>query len=382
MNILMFTHERNLNGASKSMLNLIDELGAKGVNFYVVCPYREGPVFDALAERGITILYHDFHRWMRRRPDNSFKWLGICLKWKLWNRYCDYREALKIRKEIADLDINILHSNTSVINIGGILAGMTNIPHIWYVREFGKEDFNLHYLDGEKETYQYIGEHADCVVTISAALNRKIKQYIPDNKLELIYNGVGDENILEREYVTDGECSFLIAGTIQPGKGQDVAINAVQELRQRGYNNFKLYIAGRGDTQWLEPLANRCGESVVFLGQISDMAELRKSMNVELVCSKSEAFGRVTVEAMMGGMPVIGANTGGTPELINDGVTGFLYEQGDHLLLADKMQFFLDHPDMIEVMGREAQKEATRKYSIERCAEDVYKVYQKVVNSR
>lgn len=378
MNVLMFTHEKNLNGASKSMLNLIDELKRRNVNFYVVSPFNDGPVIDELTDRGVKVFCHDCKRWMRKKPDNWKRWMGIRLKWVVYNQFYNAIEARKIKREIVDLDIDILHSNTSVINIGGIVSKMTGIPHIWYIREFAKEDFGLHYLEGEAETYRYIGRHADSIITVSNALNGKMRRFIPASKLEMIYNGVGAENIIDRKSVSKAEYSFLITGTIQPGKGQDVAVKAAKELCRRGYSNFKLYIAGRGDTAWLESAAHDCRDKIIFLGQISDMAALRKKMDVELVCSKCEAFGRVTVEAMMGAMPVIGANTGGTPELIIDGKTGLLYEQGNYKMLADKMQFFLDNPREMEKMGIEAQNYAVKAYNIKRCADDVYKTYLSV----
>lgn len=381
MRVLMLTHEKNLNGASKSMLNLIDEL--KGyVSFFVVCPFRNGPVVAALQERGIKIFFHDCKRWMRREPKSRIKWFGVRAKWVIYNQFRNVLAAEHLKKKIRNLDIDIIHSNTSVINIGGILHKMTGIPHIWYIREFGKEDFGLNYLCGEAETYQYIGKRADIVITVSNALNKKVSQLIPNTSLRTIYNGVGNENIIDRKFSRKTEYSFLVTGTLQPGKGQDVAIKAVRELQNRGYHNFKLFIAGSGNVEWLKALSADCEDAVVFLGRVENMVELRQHMDIEIVCSKSEAFGRVTVEAMMGAMPVIGADTGGTPELIKDGETGLLYRQGNTKALADKMEFFLNNPNAIETMGLAAQKYAVQEFSIKRCAVEVYEAYKTLAENK
>lgn len=82
---------------------------------------------------------------------------------------------------------------------------------------------------------------------------------------------------------------------------------------------------------------------IIFLGQIDDMPALRESMNIELVCSECEPFGRCTVEAMQSRLIVIAANTGGTLDIIQDGLNGFLYQQGDYLDLAQKIQDIIEH---------------------------------------
>jgi glycosyltransferase involved in cell wall biosynthesis len=67
------------------------------------------------------------------------------------------------------------------------------------------------------------------------------------------------------------------------------------------------------------------------------VAEIDRA-HVGLMCSRSEAFGRVTVEYLRRGRPVIGTRSGGTPELTEDGVTGLLYDPGDIEALADHIE--------------------------------------------
>lgn len=375
MNILFITHEKNLNGASKSMLNLIDEMSDRHI-FYVVSPFKEGPVYEELKKRKLTVLHSNIKRWCRKKNNSNLKWLAISLKWKLYNRFFNMCEAEQLKKQIENLNIDLIHTNTSVINMGGLLRKKTGIPHVWYVREFGKEDFDLHPLDSKRQFYRFIDRNSDALVFVSEALAQKYRPHIMHVNTYIIYNGIGKENIiLNRRYEKKSCYNFLISGTIQPGKAQDVAIKAAGELIKEGINNFKLSIAGSGD---MEPLKNLIPEQenyVEFLGRISDMPSLRAGIDVELVCSKSEAFGRVTAEAMMGGIPVIGADTGGTPELICDGETGLLCKQGDYKVLAEKMKYFIEHPEEIERIGRNAQTYAKAHFTIKRCADEVNLIY-------
>ncbi len=70
-------------------------------------------------------------------------------------------------------------------------------------------------------------------------------------------------------------------------------------------------------------------EEVTFLPYVNNLTELRENSDFALVCSRMEALGRVAIEAMLAGLPVIGADTGGTKELIGENEErGYLYRQG------------------------------------------------------
>jgi glycosyltransferase involved in cell wall biosynthesis len=89
----------------------------------------------------------------------------------------------------------------------------------------------------------------------------------------------------------------------------------------------------------LKSLATERGltENVEFLGYISNPKEVMAQSDLFLMCSRNEAFGRVTVEAMSVGCPVVGANSGGTKEIISSNDCGRLYEPGNTKQLADEV---------------------------------------------
>ena len=109
------------------------------------------------------------------------------------------------------------------------------------------------------------------------------------------------------------------------------------------------------------------------------MLEIRKNMDLELVCSRCEAFGRVTIEAMMSMIPVIGANTGGTKELIKQGYNGLLYEKGDFEDLANKIEELYKDRSKIREMGKNAY-DYSKGFTSERNAINIYNIYEKIVN--
>jgi glycosyltransferase involved in cell wall biosynthesis len=80
------------------------------------------------------------------------------------------------------------------------------------------------------------------------------------------------------------------------------------------------------------------------------------------VTSRCEAFGRVTVEAMRAGVPVIGTDAGGTPELVADGATGLLYRPGDAGALAAAIARLMDAPGLAMRLGEAGRVWATPRF--------------------
>ena len=104
-----------------------------------------------------------------------------------------------------------------------------------------------------------------------------------------------------------------------------------------------------------------------------------RAADVVLMCSRFESFGRVTVEAMLAGKPVIGAASGGTAELIQDGETGLLYEPGNHDELAMKIEYLFEHPEKRLQLGAAARVWATGRFAQQRYAREVHDLLTGVV---
>ena len=84
---------------------------------------------------------------------------------------------------------------------------------------------------------------------------------------------------------------------------------------------------------------------------------------------------RVTVEAMLASNPVIGSDTGATPELIEDGKTGYLFRAGDDKSLADCMKRLIEDPKRIAIMGKAAQETAKMRFLSKRNTDQIEQLY-------
>ena len=380
MRILVISHERELNGASKSLLDVIDHLSGEH-DFWVVTNYVEGPFYEQLIKRNIHVVHLRYERWMLGKG-KTIKWIIKKLRWWLLSNPINTISSIKLSKVIRDCKIDLVYSNTRVNDIGARCNKITRIPHVWHFREFGEEDFSMYPLTSFRTHYNYISQHSDIIICNSKAVEEKFKVLFPKSDIRVVYNGFEIPSPPRKN--PNKELTLLMAGRISKNKGQAVAAGAVNLLLKRGFENIKLYIAGNGNIESYPELKkelNEGGNHIIMMGYVKDMRQLRKKTDIEIVCSKREAFGRVTVEAMLSGNPVIGTDSGGTKELIVDGFNGFLFD-GSSQDLSGKIEYFINNPQSIRLFGNNAYSFASNAFPMETYIKSMDAVFHEAVNRK
>jgi glycosyltransferase involved in cell wall biosynthesis len=272
-----------------------------------------------------------------------------------------------------------------VTPIGALLAEVLSLPHVWHVREFGDRDFGLHYDWGEYLFRKFMSR-ADAAVAVSKAVRKHVLSEV-DVPCRVVYNGVISQDRLEKLEETTrlkkdnspSSYTFAIVGKISPAKGQEQALRALHRLGQEG-KEACLLVAGSGNRKYEESLRRFCKsrdleEAVSFLGYVSDPFEVYQRADAVLMCSPHEAMGRVTAEAMAAGRPVIGYESDGTIELIENKHNGLLYN-GTTNHLAKCMNNFIDNKRWAYSLGENGRKKARKKYTNEIYVEEMYKILQ------
>ena len=122
-------------------------------------------------------------------------------------------------------------------------------------------------------------------------------------------------------------------------------------------------------------------DQIVFLGQVDDMNELYKASDIFCMCSNCEAFGRVTVEAMLAGNLIIGANSGGTPEILGNGEYGLLFESNSYKDLACKIQYAIENSSQMRNLAVEGREHAVKYFDAKLNAEKIYSLYRSILIS-
>lgn len=373
MKILFIAHESQLNGASKSLLDLICEY-EKRHKIYVLTAFDYGPFFEELQKTRAEIIVRPYYRWVIKKV-NLTQWVQENLKWFIKRKRINHSTINEMTMFCKKNTINIIHTNSGVINLGACISHKSGIKHIWHIREFADLDFEMYPYTFKSIYHSSLRDGADSFICNSYAV-AQYYNFIPSAKKYVIYNGVASENLIEVKKQDSRITNFLLAGRYSDAKGQDWAIQACKILKDNGINNFVLNFAGSMTEKIKVPYTLK--ENIIIHGEVRNMPELRKNIDVELVCSRAEAFGRVTIEAMMGSIPVIGSNTGGTVELIKDGVNGFLYEYENISDLASKMKYMIENPKERIEMGKKAQDFA-KKFSTKNYALEIEKIYYKTL---
>lgn len=389
MKILAIAHEPALNGASKSLLDVLEFLNQTD-KIILIVPFKHSRIEEEAKKRNISVLNVEYHKWMAQKiiKKDSFmsqiKWIiKYPVMWHLYYKWKNRKTFINLARYVEQEKIDLLYTNTRVIDLGAQLNRLTGIPHVWHIREFGEEDFKYVPFTNYKRHWDFISKYSNAVIVNSHAVEKKFRRVLSENlPIKMIYNGVDNKNEYMHSFDKDFKkqpVNFLISGRISEAKGQGTLIEAIRILIKRNEKNFMVYFAGQGNIETLNvKLDGDLEQHCVFLGQVENMTELRKKMDVELMCSRAEAFGRVTVEAMMSSLAVIGSASGGTKELIEDGITGLLYTPEDAEDLADKMQRLIDHPEKIQVLAQAAYPIAITCYSKDSYCENVAEYIRKV----
>jgi glycosyltransferase involved in cell wall biosynthesis len=178
-----------------------------------------------------------------------------------------------------DNNIDIIHSNTSVINIGGLISKYSGIKHVWHIREFADLDFNIYPLIPRKKCYKFMNRYTDRFICVSKAVADHYDM-LDSEKKEVVYNGISITDPLSSDITNheDNISRILIAGAIYPGKGQHEAVAACAELYKQGFKDFELLIVGEGKNTFQCPMSFRI--MYAFLGRLKIWLHLEKQLTL------------------------------------------------------------------------------------------------------
>lgn len=375
MNILFVANCASMYGANTSMVQLIAQLKRDDINVYVWLP-TDGQVTKEL--RKLKCKYRIIGEYTAAHES------GLISKGQrarnLLNNILYIKRNLKL---VSDWNIDIIHTNSAIDSIGGLLSLYTGIPHVWHIREMMRDDYCLEY-DFPKLNY-YLLKRSNKVIFISKAVKNQWKSVSLNRNSCVIHNGFDLERYIIYKDLKKKELTRLIlAGFISPQKGQMDAVRAIKYLVNHKIKSVRLSIVGDGDKLYVQGIKKYIQQHgldtyIEILPFQNDLNTIRRESDIALMCSRKEALGRVTIESMAGQLLVIGTNSGGTKELIEDGHTGYLYESGDWRQLADKIVTAINDWDKTQKMILSAQKEVINKFAVDKYATQIERIYDELM---
>jgi L-malate glycosyltransferase len=321
-NVLFLDHAIEMGGAEYSLYYLIKYLDTQSINMVLMVPPKSK--LATMAESlNTSVTYNDLNS-----PKEILRFL---------------RNIVSIKRFIKKNNINIIYCNTyRTIIYGVFLKLITNCKVIWHVRDYYKNYFL-------KFIYAIFSSRIIC---ISKSISEQFSRLF-SNKISIVYNGVDLEyynpekvpgNLKEELDITQDKILVGMVGRIDRWKGIHLLIEAgayiINELNKKEY---VFVIVGESiltnDQSYKIELKemvkkNKLENNVLFLGQRDDIPNLMKSFDLTVNYSDNEPFGRVIIESLAMGTPVIVNNTGGAPEIIRNIGNGLITKERDSRLLA------------------------------------------------
>jgi glycosyltransferase involved in cell wall biosynthesis len=201
---------------------------------------------------------------------------------------------------------------------------------------------------------------------------------IAADKVVVIPNSVDTEwfspvrkNMSFRQELGCDDETLLIGliGRLDKAKGQSVLLKAAS-LFKHDIPDFKIVLVGEetlNEPGTLHDLKAQCKElglenNVVFTGFRSDVPQIAASLDILVMSSDAETFGRVIIEGMASAVAVVASKAGGVVDIVDDGETGFMFEPGNHVELADKIFALYNNRDLRKAIAQNGRLKALNEY--------------------
>jgi glycosyltransferase involved in cell wall biosynthesis len=366
MRILFLDQSGKMGGAELSLLDLAKDHRETSR----VALFQDGPFRKALeaAQIPVTVLSQD-------EP------IDVGRDDTVWAALTQTGALFKLVRRAADLgrDYDVLYANTlKALVVGALASVLGQKPLIYHLRDILSQE---HFSPSNLRVAIFLANHLARHVIANSEATRQafIKAGGRSDKISVIYNGFQPEDyqrppeeiaalrsnlgIAPEDYVV-GHFSRL-----SPWKGQHILIEALVDCPK----NTVVLLVGEalfGEEDYVAKIKQQVedlglGDRVKFLGFRSDVPSLMAACDLVTHTSTApEPFGRVIVEAMLCGTPVIAAAAGGATELVESGKTGWLTPPGDMTALANQINWCHSHPEVTEQVEHIALSMAIKQFHL------------------
>ncbi|MFH1929184.1 MAG: glycosyltransferase [Chloroflexota bacterium] len=320
-------------------------------------------------------------RWGQR----LYHFAGFC--WRALRQ--TWPQSRAIARLVRQERIDLVHTNWRIgCDRPGIIgARLAGVPCVAHMRAFEQ-------LNGFDRA---LTRSVAAFICISRALEENLRaQGAHMRESVVVYNGLDPADLVaaadaaqvKGEFGFDPEAPVVaVVGRLDRWKGQDYFIEAMSQV-VRDVPEVRALIVGDPEPycldyfEELKSLVESFGLSgrVVFAGHRSDVPRLMRAFTV-LVHSSSEPepFGRVIIEGMAVGLPVVATRAGAVPEIIEDGVSGILVSPRDPNAMAEAVISLLRDPQRVSNMGKAARRRVEELFTVRQYVAGVEQVYQQVL---
>ena len=222
--------------------------------------------------------------------------------------------------------------------------------------------------------YKYVFYKSE-VILLSSILYSDIDMFVPKNRIHICPNGISEIIKIENtnENSNRNQFSILFLSNLIETKGVYILIEACYLLKNKGYEFNCIFIGGEGDInkELFEKKTSELdlNEIVKYEGKKYGLDKVQYFKNASVFVFptyyQNETFGLVNLEAMQYSLPIISTYEGGIPDIVEDGITGFLVPQRNVQQLADKIEILINNRHLATEMGKAGRKKYENKFTID-----------------
>ncbi len=370
-NILFLQSSSEHYGSGKIILQVLQVYQREGFRPIVLLT-GPGPVEENLKEEGIVYYVQNLGI-LRRKYVNP---LGLV------NRLSKNLKAYRFLSQLhMEYQFELVYSNTLAVIVGAYWARRNKIPHIWHIHEI---------IPGPSSLVKLLSRLLDISsskpISVSQAVANHWQPYLKKSSLEIIHNGIAYDDFLKtfpdaKKEISIPESSICIGmiGRINPGKGQLFFLQMAEKLAKK-YSSVHFILVGDPFTGYesiLEEIKKEIKDKklekrVSYLGFRKDIPRVLAAIDIFVLPSiLPDSFPTVILEAMAAGKPVVATLSGGSAEMVEDGVTGFLIPIGDVSKEVAAIGKLIENPNLRSQMGEAGRVRVLKEFSLESFEEKI-----------
>lgn len=247
---------------------------------------------------------------------------------------------------------------------------------------------NAHNTFTDKKKLTQLAYRNTKVIAVGEMVKKNLAEYfwIPKEQICVIHNAVKpfDGNVVPVEALcqerTKGNVLIGNIGRLSEQKGMTYFIEAA-EITAKTHPEARFIIVGDGEEReklYAQVKTKSLQDRVVFLGYRNDIQNVMSQLDFVVLSSLWEGLPLTPIEAYSVGKTVIGTAVDGTPEIIRDGVDGYLVKPRNPMQLAEKMNELIENPEMWESMGIQAMRRYQDEFSFEKLSERYVAFYEEL----
>jgi len=369
INIVHVVHALDVGGLENGLVNILNHLDDRFAHT-ILCLSRSGRMAERIKNRQVKIV--EMHL-----PTDRFRF-----------------PVIRLAREFQRVGPDIVHTRgwATVDAIWAArVAGVPCVIHGEHGREAGDPT-------GRNCKRNIVRKCLSPLVSRFVTVSDDLKSWlirtvgIPESKVTTIHNGVdtrrfspdGRGAIRHSLGLDDSVFTIGTVGRLDPVKDHSSLLQAFMPIA-RSARPVGLIIAGDGPMRGAtEALSAELGLSnhVRFLGERHDIPEVLKACDVFTLTSIAEGISNTILEAMASALPVVATRVGGNPELVENGICGYLVGAQDVTALTVAYETYLKDPMLRDQHGRNARARAEQNFSLERMASQYAQLYQGLVGRR